>query len=366
MTVEGVLPAATGAVVVDLTTGQLVYERNGGLPLQPASTQKLAVALASLAELGPGYRFDTDVLARGSKRGDVWVGDLFLKGYGDPTLHRRDLVRLARQVHAAGIRKVTGRVLGDESYFDTRRTAPGWKRSFFGEESPPLSALVVDRAVVAGRWVEDPALAAAVELEDVLEKEGVHVARGARTGVAPPGATPLTGVLSEQLAQMVTKMNRESDNFVAEMLLKGLGARAGRAGATAEGVRVVRRILARLGVPLAGVRLADGSGLSRRDQFTSLALAALLVAAWNDPGLRGPFVGSLAVAGVNGTLEDRLEDPPAYGRVLGKTGTTDVASSLAGYVDERYAFVVLMNGNPIPWWSARVGQDRFVQLLAAQ
>ena len=360
------MPTATGAVVVDLTTGELVYERNGGLSLEPASTEKLAVALASLVELGPGYRFDTDVLGWGSRRGDVWVGDLFLKGYGDPTLHRRDLVRLARQVRAAGIRKVTGRVLGDESYFDSLRTAPGWKRSFYGEESPPLSALVVDRAAVGERWAEDPALATAIEFETVLEKEGVRVARRARTRAAPPDAVPLVGVLSERLARMVTQMNRESDNFVAEMLLKGLGARVGRAGTTVDGARVARLVLARLDVPLAGVKLADGSGLSRRDRLTAQALAALLVAAWNDPRIRDPLVTSLAVAGVNGTLADRLEEPPAYGRVFGKTGTTDVASSLAGYVDERYAFVVLMNGDPIPWWSARTGQDRFVQLLAAQ
>jgi len=366
LSAPGVSPAETAAVVVDLESGEVVYERNRTRPLLPASTEKLAVTVAVLMELGPGYRLETDLLGNGVQDGAVWVGDLYLKGYGDPTVRRRDLVKLAREVRGTGIRKVTGRVLGDESYFDGRRTAPGWKRSFYGEESPPLSALVVDRAAVQGRWVDDSALAAAAAFEHALEQAGVRVAGRARTGAAPSGAVPLVGVVSEPLAQMVQKMNRDSDNFVAEMLVKGLGARAGRAGSTAEGVQVVRRVLAKLGVPLPGVRLADGSGLSRGNRLTADALAALLVAAWHDPELAGPFVESLAVAGVNGTLEDRLTRRPARGRVFAKTGTTDLASSLAGFVGDRYAFAVIMNGRPIPWWSARQAQDRFVQLLAAQ
>ena len=366
LTVPGMSPDATGAVVVDLATGEIVYERNGSQPLLPASNEKLAVTFAVLRELGPDFRLGTDVLGDGARDGAVWIGDIYLKGYGDPTLRRRELAALARQVRSTGIRKVTGRVLGDESYFDNRRTAPGWKRSFYGEESPPLSALVVDRATVERHWVDNPALAAAAQFEQALEDAGVRVAGQAGKGTARPDAVPLAGVLSERLAHMVKTMNRESDNFVAEMLLKAVGALAGHAGSTAGGVQVVRRSLTELGVPLAGVQLADGSGLSGGDRLTTATLAALLVAAWNDPELAGPFVDSLAVAGINGTLKDRLERRPARGRVFAKTGTTDLASSLAGFVGERYAFAVIMNGRPIPWWAARQAQDRFVELLAAQ
>lgn len=366
LSVAGISPAETGAIVIDLKSGEIVYERNSSKPLLPASTQKLAVSVAVLAELGPGFAFETDVLGDGVQNGAEWTGDLYVKGYGDPTLRRRDLTRLARRLHTAGIRRVAGRVFGDESYFDGRRTAPGWKRSFYGEESPPLSALVVDRGAERGRWVSDPALAAAGAFERTLEAVGVRVARKAATGVAPPDAAPLAGVLSEPLAQMVQGMNRESDNFVAEMLLKGLGARSGRAGTTAAGSQVVRRVLAQLGVPLTGVRLADGSGLSRGDRLTAGALAALLVAVSSEPELARPFKESLAVAGVSGTLKDRMQQGPARGRVFAKTGTTDLAASLAGFVGDRYAFAVIMNGRPVPWWWARQAQDRFVELLAAQ
>jgi PBP4 family serine-type D-alanyl-D-alanine carboxypeptidase len=159
-------------------------------------------------------------------------------------------------------------------------------------------------------------------------------------------------------------MNKESDNFYAEMLLKHLGARLRGAGTTADGARVVRRVLRLRGVPLDGVRVADGSGLSLRDRITARSLAALLISAWSDLAIKRPFVDSLPVAGVDGTLEDRMTGGAAYRHVRAKTGTTNTASSLSGYARRRYVFSILQNGRPIPWWNARLAQDRFAQILA--
>jgi D-alanyl-D-alanine carboxypeptidase/D-alanyl-D-alanine-endopeptidase (penicillin-binding protein 4) len=150
------------------------------------------------------------------------------------------------------------------------------------------------------------------------------------------------------------------------MLLKHLGATVLGAGTTAAGARVVRQRLAAAGVPLDGVRLADGSGLSRLDRLTAEALVALLVAAWRDPDLREPFVTSLAVAGVDGTLEDRMERAPARSRVVAKTGTTRLATALSGYVRNRFAFAILHNGRPVSYWWTRRAQDRFATVLAGR
>ena len=117
---------------------------------------------------------------------------------------------------------------------------------------------------------------------------------------------------------------------------------------------------------MTGVRIVDGSGLSRLDRLTANALAALLKVTWSDPSIRPVLLAALPVAGINGTLEDRLRKPPARGRVLAKTGTTDVASALSGYVSNRFAFTVLQNGHPLSYWWARRAQDRFAQVLAAQ
>jgi D-alanyl-D-alanine carboxypeptidase/D-alanyl-D-alanine-endopeptidase (penicillin-binding protein 4) len=358
----GVSPARTSALAVDLRTGETVFARNPRLALAPASNEKLAVSYAALVELGPGYRFRTEVAADGELTGRTWRGDLYLVGFGDPTLAGAGLDALAAQVRAWGIRRVTGRVVGDESWFDPRRDAPGWKPGWVGDESPPLSALVVDRA---DGWPEvAPALEGAVRFTRALARRGVTVARDPATGRAPPGAFPLAEHLSGGLAGIVRSMNRDSDNFIAELLLKQLGASAGDGGTTAAGARVVRRVLAEAGAPLTGVRIVDGSGLSSLDRLSAGAIVALLRAADLDPAIRDAFLGSLAVAGVSGTLEDRLARRPTYGRVIAKTGTTNLASSLSGFVRGRYAFAILHAGNPVSTWTARAAQDRFVTLLA--
>jgi D-alanyl-D-alanine carboxypeptidase/D-alanyl-D-alanine-endopeptidase (penicillin-binding protein 4) len=360
----GVSPSNTGAVVLDLDDGSVLFSRNPGKPLAPASTEKLVVALAALERLGPGFRIPTVVLGEGAQDDQVWRGDLALKGFGDPSLHLDDLARLAQQVRGLGIRRVTGRVVGDESYFDARRTAPGWKSWYYKSESAPLSALIVERAWLDGRQRDRPALAAAVHFGRALEEAGIAVAKPARARPAAEGATELARVRSPSIARLADWMNTESDNFVAEMLLKQVGARDAGAGTTAAGARVARQVLAGHGVPLAGVRIADGSGLSRLDRLTARALARLLEAAWRAPGLAKSFVASLAVAGVNGTLRDRMRAEPARGTVRAKTGTTQRSSSLAGYAGDGFVFAVLMNGSPVATSSARAAQDRLGQLLA--
>src|SRR5262249_1569117 len=159
-------------------TGRTVFAVHPTLPLAPASNEKLAVTFAALRELGPQSVIDTDVLGHGEQEGTTWNGDLVLQGHGDPTLSSAGLARLAREVAEDGIRTVTGRVVADESSFDARRTGPGWKPSFYIYESPPLSALTVNRAWTGRNTSRDPALAAGVAFRAALVKAGVAVAGG--------------------------------------------------------------------------------------------------------------------------------------------------------------------------------------------
>ena len=162
LAVPHVSRARTAALVFDLQTGTTVFSRHDALSLAPASNEKLAVTYAALVGLGPEFRIETDVVGRGEQDGTTWKGSLLLVGHGDPTLSSKGLLSLARQVRAAGIVRVTGAVFGDESFFDARRTAPGWKSWFTINESPPLSALTVDRAVYRGRTSRNPVLSAAL------------------------------------------------------------------------------------------------------------------------------------------------------------------------------------------------------------
>jgi D-alanyl-D-alanine carboxypeptidase/D-alanyl-D-alanine-endopeptidase (penicillin-binding protein 4) len=362
LTTPDVDASLTSALAVDLASGQVVYEASSDRALAPASAEKLAVSFAALRLLGPGYRFRTEVAGGGQLDGRVWRGDLFLVGYGDPTLATADLDALARDVKAWGIRRVSGRVVGDETHFDTNRAAPGWKPSFLGLESPPLSALSVDEVDIRG--ANETAAAAARAFASALARRGVVVAGRAIAGRQPAELFPLAQDLSEPLSEIVKHMNRESDNFVSEMLLKELGATGARHGSTAAGGKVVLDALVEAGVPVDGVRIVDGSGLSRLDRLTAKSLVAILRAGTTDPAIRDAFVASLAVAGISGTLKKRLVGRPTRGRVIAKTGTTSQASALAGFVRRRYVFAILQNGSPVPYWSARAAQDRFVTVLA--
>jgi serine-type D-Ala-D-Ala carboxypeptidase/endopeptidase (penicillin-binding protein 4) len=359
--VPHVAPGRSAAVATDLATGTVAFAQNPTLPLAPASNEKLPLTFAALSNLGPSYRIETDVLGEGSQDGTTFDGTLVLKGGGDPTLSTTGLRSLALQVRTAGIRHVTGGVVGDESYFDSRRTVAGWKPSFYVNESPPLSALSVNRSLARA-----PALAAATTFRSVLRSAGITIDGGVSVGRVEDFSIPLAQVDSPPLASIIRFMDKESDNFTAELVLKQLGAVVLDRGTSAAGASVVMQTLAEAGVPVTGVRIVDGSGLSQLDRLTANAVAAILRAAWNDPAVRPAFVASLPVAGMNGTLQDRLRQPATRGRVLAKTGTTSIASALSGYVNTRYVFTVLQNGHPLSYWWARRAQDRFVEVLARE
>lgn len=364
--VPHVAPARSAAVALDLATGTVLFTQNPALSLAPASNEKLPLTYAALTTLGPTFRIETDVLGVGQQDGSTFDGTLVLRGGGDPTLSTAGLRTLAAQVRTFGIRRVTDGIVADESYFDSRRMVAGWKASYYIQESPPLSALVVNRARAGGYVTRTPALAAATAFRDALRATGVAVAGDVKMGHVDDFSIPIAQIESPTLASMIRFMDHESDNFTAEMLLKQLGAVVFDRGTSAAGATAVMQALAEGGVPLAGVRIVDGSGLSRLDRLTANAVAGILKAAWNDPAVRPAFVASLPVAGINGTLEDRLRTPVTRGRVLAKTGTTSDASALSGYVTTKYIFAVLQNGHPLSYWWARRAQDRFVRVLATQ
>jgi len=352
----------TSALAVDVSSGQVVFALNQSVPVAPASNEKLPVSWAALTRLGAGYRFHTELYGVGSRVGPTWEGDLVLKGFGDPTLSAADLDRMAKQVTAGGIRIVTGRILGDESFYDTKRGASGWKSGFVGTETSPLSALVVDRA--EGWPALSPPLLAARALRDALGRRGVSVRGRPGLGIAPESAVSLASDVSLPLSKIVRWMNHESDNFYAEMLLKQIAAATGRLGSSALGGQLVVETMRDAGIPVAGVRIVDGSGLSSLDRLTAEALVGVIRAGSADPAVSASFIGSLAVAGVSGTLSRRL--PALRGKVRGKTGTTNRACTLSGVIGDNVVFAVLENGNPVPFWAARAAQDAFVTILASQ
>ncbi len=214
--VQGVSSSQTGAIVFDLSSDAYVYRKNSTVALKPASNEKLPVAVTALSILGPGYTIPTELLRQGHQTGAVWNGKLILKGYGDPALSGSQIGRFARAVEKAGITRVTGAIVGDESFFDKLRVGPGWKASFYKDECPPLSALIVNRAHFKGYITGRPGLAAAKMLRSKLVERGIkvggHAKLGARTRAPaswPRSTRPLSaGSCARWTARATTSTRR--------------------------------------------------------------------------------------------------------------------------------------------------------------
>lgn len=198
--------------------------------------------------------------------------------------------------------------------------------------------------------VTDPTAFAAGAVAAEFERQGIAVAGGIRRGATPPGAALLARNLSPPLGEAVRSLNKASNNFVAEQILKTLGAEAhGAPGTARKGLRAVRDFLVSVGVPGSEFTLADGSGLSRENRISPRALVTLLEAAYKDFRLRPEFMASLAVFGVDGTIRKRRRERAAARRVRAKTGILRGVRALSGYAaasnGETLAFSVLMNGD---------------------
>ncbi len=348
---------ASGAYVLDTTTGQPLAAVRATVGRNPASVEKLYTTATALLRLGPAATLDTTVLGAGTlDDAGTWHGDLYLHGGGDPTLGGPGFAQgaygvtgptiddLAAQLQAAGIAAVTGSVLGDESLLDGLRGPPATGDALdVTDLGGPLSGLLFDRGLATKphqRLSTHPALVAAQRLATALRQLHVHVAGRTGERVAPPGTTALATVSSPPLATLVRLTLVPSDNFIAELLLKVLGARLGGAGSSAAGVAVVRATIARLGIH---PTIADGSGLSRADRTSPRQVVALLEALRTNASLRA----GLPVAGRTGTLALRMRHTTAQDRCDAKTGTLSNVSALAGYCraanDHLLAFAFIEN-----------------------
>jgi D-alanyl-D-alanine carboxypeptidase/D-alanyl-D-alanine-endopeptidase (penicillin-binding protein 4) len=367
-----------GAYVVEVSgeRPRAVFRWRHRTPRILASNTKLFTTAAALARYGAEGTLGTEVLGTGELDAEgVYRGSLYLRGGGDPTFgSRRFATRsysggtsvqdLAALLEEAGIGRVTGRVLGDESAFDSLRGGPD---SGYGVSVwvGPLSALSYNRGLFteSGRSFQaSPPAFAAARLDDALGARGIAVRLKPRSGVTPAEAQVLASVDSPAMERLIKLTNKPSDNFFAEMLLKGLAHQAGGVGTTRGGAQVAASFASRLG---SRATLVDGSGLARANRASPAAIVKLLRAMYVRPDF-DTFVDSLPIAGQDGTLFDRMRRGAARFRCRGKTGTLSNVSALSGYCEassgDNYAYSILMNGVYPP--GARRLQDRMLQAIA--
>lgn len=388
------LAGATASVVVaDPLTGATVLDQRGSDAVMPASTAKLAVAVAALEVLGPQHRFTTRVLLEpGGVPGSV--PGVVLVGGGDPTLAgpkavgRADpgypaparLADLAAATASAlkerGIPTTSGVAVGyDDSLFTGAPTAPGWKPVYINEgDVAPVSALEVDEGrpdPTKPPRTTDPAGLAAREFANLLAAHGVHVTGDPRPQAATPAGAQLASVSSPPMSGLVQRMLGRSDNDLAEAFGRHVAIATGRPATFAGAAAAVQATLTRLGVTTAGMAMVDASGLSRLDRLAPRTLVGLvdLVVRGGRPELAS-ILPALPVAGFSGTLASRYTAPPAAaaaGLVRAKTGTLDGVVTLAGYLIDAsgrvLSFAVVVNG--LPAQATQRGESAVDRVVAA-
>jgi D-alanyl-D-alanine carboxypeptidase/D-alanyl-D-alanine-endopeptidase (penicillin-binding protein 4) len=435
---EELAPAMFAVKVASLETGRTLYEENAGKLLRPASNMKLFTVSAALDRLSPDYRFNTSVYAaaRPDAAGTL-RGDMTVYGRGDPSIgasfnkgdYYKAIDDLAARIAAAGVKRVEGDIVGDESYFTGAPLGMGWNWDdltwYYGAEVSALSVndnsldlsvkpgasvgaqcvvttgpvtplvSIVNRTTTSPRGtkrdvtvyrslgenvievggsvpvddagytgsvgISHPALLFVYMLRSALVQRGVQITGKSRTmdararGGIALNTNALVEIANRQsppLSVIAAQTLKPSQNLYTELILRTLGKVAASPAPaspnrTSEeaGLEVVKTFLREAGVG-DGLIITDGSGLSRNDMVTADATLQLLT--YMSRHRYAQFLrDALPIAGVDGTLKNRLKGTPAANNLRAKTGSLSSAATLSGYVTsasgERLVFSIMAN-----------------------
>jgi len=378
------IPASTkmAIMIYDPLTQDTLVSINHTETMIPASNTKLFTTATALELMGGDYLLSTKILSDDDGLSDgIIEGNLYIQGFGNPTFSTEDLEELINQLYQSGLRKITGNVVGDDTYFDDVYSRDDWiSEERANVKLPPISALVIDRnrTIVTkkrkGRYrnyfvnVDNPPLFAAKKLREKLIAYGVEVEGQSISGQTVDDAKPLVES-SIELRELLKEINKSSDNFYAECLFKTLGsAYSGQQGNSFFSTQAILNYIEDNSIYSIGTKIVDGSGISRFDQVTAGALVGLLEKVYFNIKQFDDFFNSLSIAGVDGTLKKRMIGTSAENNFRGKTGTLNGVCSLAGYVttaDEDDLIVCMMfeftTGGANKYKNI---QDRIIEILA--
>lgn len=392
-----------GVKVVSLGTGEVLYEKDAEKLYHPASTMKLITAATALIKLGPNHRFHTSLYVDYLGDGQT-VGNIYLRGGGDPVFNSNDLEKMAEKLVEMNLTGLQGNIVVDETYFDAVRWGKGWMwddgpiggyfshlsaltinrngvrvriapgtevgdpvsvhldpptqymkiineaitveasekvRVKMKRKSKPVdeNVLMTDGAMAIGQTemnrrvdVLDPALYCGTLLREMLAKQGIVLQGKVRYGEVPEEATEIAMHISPPLSRILWEMNKPSDNLIAELLLKTIGAELkGNPGTGQKGLQAINEFLIEIGMDTEGYAIADGSGASRYNLVTASLLTDLLAYMFRNFTVMPEYLASLPVGGVDGTLTRRMRGTTAEGVLRAKTGTLRGVTTLAGY-----------------------------------
>ncbi|MBK9796600.1 MAG: D-alanyl-D-alanine carboxypeptidase [Holophagaceae bacterium] len=322
----------------DAGTGKALDRHRDDQALVPASTTKAVTTYALLKTLKPDFTLETEVW--GDLKGGVVQGDLVFKGDGDPLLTSERLWLLVRTLRKQGLERVTGSIRLDQSAFDGQREPQGWENTTADTLPQVLPLSVNFNRDEKGQPVADPERQARELLQRMLQEAGIAV-EGKATGPGEP--RKLLGWTSPPLRALVLDINKWSNNFMIEMLVRKFGA-----GSWPRGIRRIQDFY-RTGFNLGpeAIQITDGSGLSKTNRLSARTLAIILRGAYHDFEVGPEFVTSLKVIGGE-PWKLRVKDANLARRVRVKTGHLDRVTSLCGYLQtpdgQVRVFAILLNG----------------------
>ena len=355
--------ASISIKVVAVETGEVIYAKNAHKLHHPASTTKLFTAATALAKLGSDYQFETTLYTDESTETQA-IGNIYFKGSADPVLQSNDIVKLCDTLVQTGIKLIHGDIVVDETYFDNVREGPGW---MWDDKPLRISALSI-RNVEPDAKTGSRAIACGHLLKTILMQKGINIGGQVTTGKVPSDARSIAKHLSPPLADIIKLMNKPSDNWIAEMLFKAIGAEVkGEPGTWKKGRETVDEFLGEIMEELPAHRFVDGSGLSRYNLLNAELLTKLLIYMYHNFELMPEYMASLPIAGVDGTLKNRMQGMYAEKVLRAKTGTLSGVSALSGYTKtadgEVFAFGILISHYVGSATTARGIQDKIGNLL---
>ncbi len=371
-----------GMLIYNPLTQDTVFEMNPDASMIPASNTKLFTTAAALSYLGGDFPLSTKIfMANSNIKDGIVEGNLYIKGYGNSTFTRYDLDSMVIKLKLLGIKKITGNIVGDDSYFDEIYSRDDWiKDEVANVNLPPISAMVIDRNKITTRkkirrrWryivtnISNPPLYVAQLLKSKLIENGIIVDGSAVKGITPLKVTQLceSNILLKDLVAMI---NKHSDNFLAECLFKTIGAEVSKKqGNSFYSTQAVLDFISDNNIFAKGTAVVDGSGISRFNQITPGAITGVLEKMYFDLPNYEDFYNSLSIAGVDGTLRHRMNGTLAENNFHGKTGTLNGVSSVSGYLstkgDEDLVLSILIEFKKGGSNFYRDVEDKIIEILA--
>ena len=354
-----------GLMVWDLTADSVLYAYNHRQRMRPASTMKLLTAITMLDLYGGNYQFTTEVRYKGEIVGRTLVGDLICVGCMDPSFDNGDMNYLVDRIRVAGIDTICGRIVADKSMKDTLLLGQGW---CWADDNPCLSALLLNRK-------DNFVNRLTTLLTDVgvvfLEHGSLNIEHGS-LNIENSQLSTINSQLStvhSPLNEILTRMMKQSDNLYAEAIFYHTALSIARPATQKNARTAVRQLIQRLGFDPAQYNVADGSGLSLYNYLSPELLTAFLRHAWRNESIRRHLEPSLPIAGIDGTLKDRMKNTAAHRNVRAKTGTLTGISSLAGYATaangHQLAFAIINQG-VVKAKDGKAFQDKVCALLCSE